>query len=93
MSSDGPASYVLRVQGALDAHWAAWFDGLTLTVAVDGTTALAGTLADQAALHGVLRKIRDLGLALITVERRGDAGQETRVPATPSNAGSERGES
>ena len=56
---DRPAIYVLRVAGALDAHWAAWFAGLTMTVAADGTTTLAGPLVDQASLHGVLRKIRD----------------------------------
>ncbi|NTU82623.1 MAG: hypothetical protein HGA45_25180 [Chloroflexales bacterium] len=67
-----PATYVLRVQGALEAHWAAWFDGLTLTIVADGTTTLADPLVDQAALHGVLRKIRDLGLTLLSVERRGE---------------------
>lgn len=72
--NDTPATYVLRVQGALDAHWAAWFAGLTMTVAADGTTTLAGPLADQAALHGVLRKIRDLGLTLLSVERRAGPG-------------------
>jgi hypothetical protein len=67
---DTPAIYVLRVAGALDAHWAAWFAGLTMTVAADGTTTLAGLLVDQASLHGVLRKIRDLGLTLLSVERQ-----------------------
>ncbi|NTU78660.1 MAG: hypothetical protein HGA45_04525 [Chloroflexales bacterium] len=74
MSGDRPATYVLRVAGALDAHWAAWFDGLRMTVAADGTTTLAGPLADQAALHGVLRKIRDLGLIIISVERQREPG-------------------
>lgn len=73
---DPPATYVLRVQGALDAHWVAWFDGLTLTVAADGTTTLAGPLVDQAALHGVLRKIRDLGLTLLSVERHAEPGSQ-----------------
>lgn len=67
---DSRASYVVRVQGALDAHWAAQFAGLAMTVEADGTTLLAGPLADQAALHGVLRRIRDLGLVLISVERQ-----------------------
>ncbi|NTU84384.1 MAG: hypothetical protein HGA45_34315 [Chloroflexales bacterium] len=70
---DAPATYVLRVQGALEAHWAAWFAGMVVTSDADGTTTLAGPLADQAALHGVLRKIRDLGLTLISLERRGAA--------------------
>ena len=61
--------YAIRVLGHLDAHWSAWFDGLTLTLEPDGTTCIHGRLADQAALHGVLQKVRDLGLELIAVER------------------------
>ena len=53
--------------GHLGTRWAAWFDGLTLTRGSDGTTTIAGPVADQAALHGVLQKIRDLGLPLISV--------------------------
>jgi hypothetical protein len=79
---DRPTTYVLRVQGALETHWVAWFDGLTVTVATDGTTTLAGALADQAALHGVLRKIRDLGLVLISVERQRDP----KSPSSPAGA-------
>lgn len=67
---DTPATYVLQVTGTLDAHWAAWFDGLCMTSEADGTTTLVGPLVDQAALHGVLRKIRDLGLTLLSVERQ-----------------------
>jgi len=59
--------YEIRVQGYLDTRWAAWFDGLTLTQGSDGTTTIEGPVADQAALHGVLQKIRDLGLPLISV--------------------------
>jgi hypothetical protein len=59
--------YEIRVKGRLDARWAAWFDGLTLTHASDGTTIIHGPVADQAALHGLLQKIRDLGLPLISV--------------------------
>lgn len=79
LSRDRPAVYVLRVVGALDAHWAAWFAGLTMTVAAGGTTTLAGTLVDQAALHGVLRKIRDLDLTLLSVERQDEP--ENQVPS------------
>lgn len=78
---DTPATYVLHVQGALDAHWAPWFAGLTMTVAADGTTTLAGPLVDQAALHGVLRTIRDLGLIIISVERHGERTDEQEGPA------------
>ena len=59
--------YEIRVKGHLDTRWAAWFDGLTLTHSSDGTTIIDGPVADQAALHGLLQKIRDLGLPLISV--------------------------
>ena len=62
-----PGRYEIRVEGRLDARWAAWFDGLTLTHGSDGTTMIHGPVADQAALHGLLQKIRDLGLPLISV--------------------------
>ena len=60
--------YEIRVKGHLDARWAAWFDGLTLTHGSDGTTVIHGPVADQAALHGLLQKARDLGLPLISVK-------------------------
>ena len=60
--------YSLRVKGRLDARWATWFDGCTLTAQADGTTTLTGAVADQAHLHGLLTKVRDLGLALVSVE-------------------------
>ncbi|RFU21834.1 hypothetical protein [Geodermatophilus marinus] len=60
--------YEIRLAGRLDDRWATWFDGMTLTTA-DGTTVLSGPLADQAALHGVLARIRDLGLPLVAVTR------------------------
>jgi hypothetical protein len=63
-------SYEIRVQGHLNARWITWFDGLCLTHQSDGTTVLHGTVADQAALHGLLGKVRDLGLPLIAVRRR-----------------------
>ena len=62
-----PGRYEIRVEGHLDTRWAAWFDGLTLTHGGDGTTVIHGPVADQAALHGLLQKIRDLGLPLISV--------------------------
>ena len=61
------ARYEIRVQGHLDARWMDWVDGLTFVQESDGTTALVGRLADQAALHGVLRRIRDVGLPLISI--------------------------
>ena len=62
-----PRRYEIRLKGHLDARWAAWFDGLTLTRGSDGTTTIHGPVADQAALHGLLQKARDLGLPLISV--------------------------
>jgi len=63
-----PGGYRLRVNGHLDQHWSAWFDDLTLTRENDGTTSLSGAVTDQAELHGLLTKIRDLGITLISVE-------------------------
>jgi hypothetical protein len=62
-----PRRYEIRLEGHLAARWAAWFDGLSLTHAGDGTTVLRGPVADQAALHGLLQKVRDLGLPLVAV--------------------------
>ena len=66
---DGSPRYEIRLQGHLDSRWAAWFDELSLTNEDDGTTALRGPVVDQAALHGVLHKVRDTGLPLISVTR------------------------
>jgi hypothetical protein len=60
--------YEIRLQGHLAARWSAWFDGLTLTRQDDGTTLIAGPVIDQAALHGLLAKVRDTGLPLVSVE-------------------------
>jgi hypothetical protein len=62
-----PALYELRIEGHLDQHWSVWFDGLTLLREPDGTTTLRGVVADQAALHGHLAKVRDLGAILLSV--------------------------
>lgn len=64
----GPIGYRIRVEGHLDAHWSPWFAGLTVTPEGDGTTSLIGVVADQAQLHGVLAKIRDLGVGLLLVQ-------------------------
>jgi hypothetical protein len=62
-----PGRYEIRLKGHLDARWTAWFDGLTLSPDSDGTTIIHGPVADQAALHGLLQKVRDLGLPLVSV--------------------------
>ena len=62
-----PTSYEIRVAGHLSPQWADWFDGLTITLEEDGDTLLTGPAIDQAALHGLLKKVRDLGLSLVSV--------------------------
>jgi hypothetical protein len=59
--------YEIRLKGHLDSRWAAWFDGLSLTNESDGTTIIHGPIVDQAALHGLLRKLHDVGLPLVSV--------------------------
>lgn len=63
----GPRRYEIRVRGHLEPRWAAWFDGMTLTHDSDGTTAIAGPVVDQAALHGLLHTLRDTGLPLVSL--------------------------
>jgi hypothetical protein len=62
-----PELYEIRLKGHLDDRWADWFDGLTITREDNGTTRLTGAVVDQAALHGLLSKVRDLGLPLLAV--------------------------
>jgi hypothetical protein len=62
-----PQCYEIRIKGYLDVRWAEWFEGLTITLEENGNTLLSGPVVDQAALHGLLRQIRDLGLPLLSV--------------------------
>jgi len=64
---DAVGRYEIRVKGHLDARWVAWFDGMALTHDGDGTTLIHGDVVDQAALHGLLGKVRDVGLLLVSV--------------------------
>lgn len=73
-----PTGYEIRVAGHLPPHWAEWFEGLTITLEEDGDTLLAGPVLDQAALHGLLKKVRDLGLSLVAV-----CPIEAEPPAAP----------
>lgn len=66
-SEAGLAVYQLRVRGQLDPHWSPWFGDVTLAHHDDGTTTITGAVADQAALHGLVGKIRDLGVTLLSV--------------------------
>ena len=66
---DAPACYQIQVRGALDPRWSGWFDQLTISHDADGNTLLAGLLSDQAALYGLINRLRDLGLTLLAVVR------------------------
>lgn len=66
---DKPALYRIRVRGNLDQKWSDWFDGFSITPHGDDETVLTGHVVDQSALHGMLGKIRDLGLPILLVER------------------------
>ena len=70
--------YEIRVNGHLGTRWAAWFEGLAITSEPDGTTVLRGSVVDQAALHGLLQKFRDVGIPLISLAR-------VEVPTTPGS--------
>lgn len=73
--------YEIRIKGHLDREWTEWFGGLTITLEDNGDTLLTGPVVDQAALHGLLRQVRDLGMPLLSVTRiePGEAG-EARAP-------------
>ena len=71
-TADEPGWYEIRFQGRLDDKWVDWFDGLALDPQPEGVTLLSGPVIDQAALHGVLARLRDLGLPLVSVVRQPD---------------------
>lgn len=77
-------TYEIRIEGHLSSDWAAWFEGLTIRQEDSGETVLSGPLVDEAALHGVLMKIRDLGLPLVEVKRA-----TTRATTTEKKEGPE----
>ncbi len=77
--SDRPDIYQIVLQGHLSSQWSDWFDGFTITLDERGQTVLVGSVTDQSALHGLLKKIRDLGIPLISVNRL-DPGEEAYRP-------------
>ena len=68
--------YQIRIKGHLGPQWTDWFDGLTITLEEDGSTLLRGPVVDQSALHGILKKVRDLGLPLLSVHTDGPGAPE-----------------
>jgi hypothetical protein len=76
------AVYEIRVRGTLEPRWSDWFDGFAITPVGDDETLLVGPVADQPALHGLLHKIRDLGLPLLSVQQRG-GGDRFAVEENP----------
>ena len=65
--SSKPTIYQIRIKGHLGLQWTDWFGGVTVTLEEDGDTLLTGPVVDQAALHGLLKKVRDLGMSLVSV--------------------------
>lgn len=84
-TDDDAGRYEIRVKGHLARRWSAWFDGMSLTAESDGTTTLRGPVADQAALHGLLHKLRDTGLPLISVTQVDPSNTES-TPTPTRNA-------
>ena len=74
---DAPKIFQIRIQGHLGRQWAGWFDGLTIALEEDGNTLLSGPVIDQSALHGILKKIRDLGMPLLSVNSVEPGSQDT----------------
>ena len=79
MNNTEPGEYEIRLRGLLPERFTAWFDGLNVRPQTDGTTVIRGTVADQAALHGWLQRVRDLGIPLISVVRVTDATTDPRT--------------
>jgi hypothetical protein len=71
-----PMVYQIRVRGHLDSQWADWFEGLTITLEENGDSLLTGPVIDQAALHGLLKKVRDLGMPLVSVQNQSQQGEQ-----------------
>jgi hypothetical protein len=80
--SHNPGRYEIRLKGHLSSRWAARFDGMTLTTRADGTTLIEGPVVDQAALHGLLRMLRDIGLPLLSVTHL-ESGQPEQPVTEP----------
>jgi len=82
-ANHGPGRYEIRLKGHLHPRWTSWFDDMTVTNHDDGITVICGSVTDQAALHGLLNKVRDIGLPLISVVRV-PANESPVPPADPA---------
>ena len=80
---DPVPQYEIRVAGRLASRWSAWFDGLTIATDADGTTVIRGPVVDQAALHGLIQKLRDVGIPLISLTQL-PSNTPTEPPAHPT---------
>jgi hypothetical protein len=88
VTTDDPTPhYEIRIKGHLGARWATWFDGLSLAAEEDGTTVLSGPVVDQAALHGLLQKLRDVGLPLVSLTQVPHDATTTPEPTLRHNEG------
>jgi hypothetical protein len=83
MPASPGSRYVIRVRGHMDAHWSEWLERMTMTYEEEGVTRLDGALIDQSALHGVLKKLRDLCLPIVTVECLGAADTAALLSPEP----------
>jgi hypothetical protein len=81
-----PVVYQIRIKGHLGHQWTDWFGGLTITMEEDGNTLLTGPVVDQAALHGLLKKVRDLGMPLVSVSPV-EPGPSTTLPSASLGTG------
>jgi hypothetical protein len=81
-----PLVYQIRIKGHLGHQWTDWFGGLTITMEEDGNTLLTGPVVDQAALHGLLKKVRDLGMPLVSVSPV-EPGPSTTLPSASLGTG------
>ena len=84
MAENEATGYEIRVKGRLTSRWAEWFEGMTLTSAEDGTSVISGTVADQSALYGLLRKLSDLGVPLLSVTRTHPNNAAAPASTTPT---------
>jgi hypothetical protein len=85
-----PARYCIRVKGQMGPEWSEWFGGMTITSDETNETLLSGQVVDQAALYGILNKIRDLGLPLLSLLREAPNGSELKAPRTGCETRNER---